>query len=101
MDGTSAPAISESTLFHPFASKLDWEVAQWMVNDGIAHSSFNRLLNIAGVREKLGLSYANSAGVHRQLDEIPRRAGKWHVKHLTFPDREEEPFILRHRDILE
>ncbi|KIY67102.1 hypothetical protein CYLTODRAFT_454797 [Cylindrobasidium torrendii FP15055 ss-10] len=97
-DGTGT---RDENLYRPFASKLDWEIAQWMVKDGIGHSSFNRLLNIEGVREKLGLTYDNTAGLHRQLENIPLRAGKWHVKHLTFPDRESEPFILRHRDILE
>ncbi|KIY64660.1 hypothetical protein CYLTODRAFT_327225, partial [Cylindrobasidium torrendii FP15055 ss-10] len=99
MDGTGS--TDGHDLYAPFASKLDWEIARWMVQDGIGHSSFNRLLNIEGVREKLGVSYANTAGLHRQLNSIPLRAGKWHVKHLTFPDREDEPFTLRHRDILE
>ncbi|KIY61074.1 hypothetical protein CYLTODRAFT_320380, partial [Cylindrobasidium torrendii FP15055 ss-10] len=87
--------------YAPFASKLDWEVAQWMVKDGIGHNSFNRLLAIDGVRERLGLSYHNTAGLHDRLEDIPRRAGKWHVKHVTYPDRPNEPFTLRHRNIIE
>lgn len=39
-------------IYTPFASKLDWEIAQWMVKDGIGHNSFNRLLNIDGVRSQ-------------------------------------------------
>ncbi|KIY61460.1 hypothetical protein CYLTODRAFT_315102, partial [Cylindrobasidium torrendii FP15055 ss-10] len=35
--------------YTPFASKLDWEIAQWMVNNGIGHNSFNRLLAIDSV----------------------------------------------------
>ncbi|KIY61056.1 hypothetical protein CYLTODRAFT_316662, partial [Cylindrobasidium torrendii FP15055 ss-10] len=99
MDGSGAP--DDASLYHPFASKLDWEIARWMVQDGIGHSSFNRLLNIEGVRERLGLSYAHAAGMHQKLDEIPLRAGQWHVRHLTFPDREDEPFTFRFRDVLE
>jgi hypothetical protein len=35
--------------FFPFASELDWRVAQWAVKDGPGHNAFNRLLEIPGV----------------------------------------------------
>ncbi|KIY61062.1 hypothetical protein CYLTODRAFT_405753 [Cylindrobasidium torrendii FP15055 ss-10] len=101
MDGTGRPDIKTVNIYHPFASKLDWEIARWMVSDGIGHSSFNRLLEIEGVREKLGLSYNNTAGLHDTMDHIPRRAGEWLTKELSFPDLPNDTFILRHRDILE
>ncbi|KIY73463.1 hypothetical protein CYLTODRAFT_216470 [Cylindrobasidium torrendii FP15055 ss-10] len=100
MDGSGQPDL-EGSLYHPFASKLDWDVAQWMVSEGIGHGSFNRLLEIDGLRERLGLSYRNTAGLHEHVDAIPRRAGQWYDKHITFPDRPNEVFILRHRDIIE
>ncbi|KAF9020721.1 hypothetical protein BDZ89DRAFT_911476, partial [Hymenopellis radicata] len=53
------------------------------------------------VREKLGLSYTTTAGLHKVVDSIPRCAGRWHVKHLSFPDRPDEKFTLRHRDVVE
>lgn len=46
MDGSGSV---DSNMYQPFASKLDWEIAQWMVKDGIGHSSFDRLLKIEGV----------------------------------------------------
>ncbi|KIY70442.1 hypothetical protein CYLTODRAFT_451745 [Cylindrobasidium torrendii FP15055 ss-10] len=101
MDGTGRPDIANVNIYHPFASKLDWEIARWMVSDGIGHSSFNRLLNIDGVKERLGLTYENTAGLHQTLDGIPRRAGEWLTKELSFPDRPDDTFILRHRNILE
>ncbi|KIY60598.1 hypothetical protein CYLTODRAFT_427819, partial [Cylindrobasidium torrendii FP15055 ss-10] len=100
MDGSGQPDLGGS-LYHPFASKLDWDVAQWMVSEGIGHGSFNRLLEIDGVRERLGLSYKNTAGLHNRVDAIPRRAGQWYDKHIIFPDRPNEVYTLRHRDILE
>lgn len=36
-------------LYHPFASELDWRVACWVVEDGIGHGSFDRLMSIPGV----------------------------------------------------
>jgi hypothetical protein len=40
----------EPNPFIPFASELDWRVAQWAVRDGPGHNAFNRLLDIPGVR---------------------------------------------------
>ena len=39
----------EHNAFFPFASELDWRVAQWAVKDGPGHNAFNRLLEIPGV----------------------------------------------------
>jgi hypothetical protein len=39
--------------FAPFASELDWRVACWVVQDGIGHKSFDRLMAIPGVRYTL------------------------------------------------
>ncbi|KIY61523.1 hypothetical protein CYLTODRAFT_315807, partial [Cylindrobasidium torrendii FP15055 ss-10] len=47
-DSSGSPDL-ESRLYYLFASQLDWEVAHWMVNEGIGHGSFNRLLEIKGV----------------------------------------------------
>ncbi|KIY61165.1 hypothetical protein CYLTODRAFT_384796 [Cylindrobasidium torrendii FP15055 ss-10] len=102
MDGTGRPDIEEKDLYHPFASKLDWEIARWMVKDGIGHSSFNRLLQIEGVKERLGLSYHNTTGLHQRLNGIPLRAGEWMSKQIYFTDKPDgEPFVLLHRDILD
>lgn len=46
MDGSSPPL---SNLFAPFASELDWRIAEWVVKDNIGHNSFNCLLQIPGV----------------------------------------------------
>ena len=51
MDGSGQADLTDYNIYHPFASKLDWEIAQWMVKDGIGHSSFNRLLGIDRVRK--------------------------------------------------
>ena len=39
----------EPNPFFPFASELDWRVAQWAVKDGPGHSAFDQLLEIPGV----------------------------------------------------
>lgn len=46
MDGTSnAPG----NIYAPFASEMDWRVAEWVVKDNIGHSSFDHFLQIPGV----------------------------------------------------
>lgn len=106
---------NNETLYHPFASELDWRIANWMIKDNPGHNAFNRLLAIPGVRyplcggnsqlisaqvkERLGLSYHNTKTLLRVVDGIPERAGKWHVKTLRFQDSPEE-HTIRYRDVI-
>jgi hypothetical protein len=36
-------------VFAPFASELDWRIAEWVIKDGPGHKAFDRLLQIPGV----------------------------------------------------
>jgi|HubBroStandDraft_3_1064219.scaffolds.fasta_scaffold07832_7 hypothetical protein len=36
--------------YAPFASEMDWKIANWVVKDGPGHNAFDRLLEIPGVR---------------------------------------------------
>ncbi|RDB30888.1 hypothetical protein Hypma_004899 [Hypsizygus marmoreus] len=94
MDGT------EPNSYAPFASELDWRVAQWAIKDSPGHAAFDRLLDIPGVKEKLGLSYHNIRKLHQIVDSIPERAGEWKTKHLRFKDRPGEKFTIRHRNVI-
>jgi hypothetical protein len=44
-----------ASAFHPFESRLDWEVACWAIEEGIGHGALDRLLAIPGV-SKLSFS---------------------------------------------
>jgi hypothetical protein len=58
-EGTSPDSDHEGDhLFYPFASKLDWEVACWAVQEGIGHKAFDRLLAIPGVSNSLFRKYS-------------------------------------------
>ena len=39
----------DSNPYMPFASELDWRIAQWAVKDGPGQNAFDRLLKIPGV----------------------------------------------------
>jgi hypothetical protein len=42
-----------ASAFHPFESRLDWEVACWAIEEGIGHGALDRLLAIPGVSKLL------------------------------------------------
>ncbi|KAJ8695792.1 hypothetical protein PTI98_005719 [Pleurotus ostreatus] len=85
----------------PFASELDWQIAKWFVKEDPGHAAFDRLLKIPGVVEKLGLSFKNVRQIHKTLDDIPERSGRWKAKILRYPDRPNEKFIIRYRNPIE
>jgi len=51
--------------------------------------------------EKLGLSYHNVHALHKKVDSLPEKAGKWIVSQLKFPDSPSDTYIIRYRDPVE
>ncbi|KAH9999164.1 hypothetical protein BJV74DRAFT_877046 [Russula compacta] len=92
---------SASTWFHPFASELDWEVANWVVSESLGHKAFDRFMAIPGVKEKLGLSFNNIRALHKLVDAIPDRAGDWRTTNLSFSDRPSEKHTIRYRNVVD
>ena len=45
----------DENLFYPFKSELDWNMAEWLVDDGPSQSANNRLLKILHVSKVLFL----------------------------------------------
>jgi hypothetical protein len=106
----------DSNEYAPFASEMDWKIAQWAIKDGPGNAAFDRLLAIPQVsllpcllgrifmahqvREKLGLSYKNIRGLHKLVDEIPAR-GTWQHRDLSFADRPDEKYRIHFRDPIE
>ena len=41
---------TQNSIYSPFSSELDWQVAQWAIKDNPGHKAFDRLLSIPGVR---------------------------------------------------
>ncbi|KAJ3728250.1 hypothetical protein C8R42DRAFT_533312, partial [Lentinula raphanica] len=84
--------------YKPFNSRLEWEIAQWAVKEKISQSSFNRLLNIPDIKQKLGITFDNARSMLEKVDSIPERCGQWYTKQLSFKDRPQETFVIHHRD---
>ncbi|KAG0693111.1 hypothetical protein DFH29DRAFT_985579 [Suillus ampliporus] len=63
----------EQGAFHPFESRLDWEVACWAIEEGIGHGALDRLLAIPGVtfednpNDEYNIYYRNPIDAIRSL----------------------------------
>ncbi|KAK7030916.1 hypothetical protein VNI00_013862 [Paramarasmius palmivorus] len=56
---------NDKVLWHPFRSRLDWEVARWGKLRGPGSNALNELLQIPGLAEKLDLSFKTT---HKIID---------------------------------
>ena len=52
-----APEGGAGAKFAPFASELDWRIANWAIRDSISHKSFDWLMSIPGVSDAHCLIY--------------------------------------------
>ncbi|KAH9916359.1 uncharacterized protein B0H18DRAFT_884862 [Fomitopsis serialis] len=88
------------SLWEPFESETDWEIASWCIKEGISQGAVDRFLDIPSVREKLGLSYHNTRALLQKVDSLPERA-RWKEHWLSFKDRPGERHLLQFRCIIE
>ncbi|KAF5346217.1 hypothetical protein D9757_014049 [Collybiopsis confluens] len=87
--------------YYPFTSRLEWEIAQWAVQEKITQQSFDRLLRIPKVKDSLGVTFSSARAMLAKVDEIPSRGGSWYTKQLSFKDHPDETFTIRHRNPLD
>ncbi|EIN04772.1 hypothetical protein PUNSTDRAFT_75804 [Punctularia strigosozonata HHB-11173 SS5] len=65
---------TDADLYHPFKSRIDWEIARWAKLRGPSSTAFTELLGIDGVAEQLGLSYHNTRELNKIIDtKLPDR----------------------------
>ena len=91
----------DKNLFYPFESELDWNMAEWLVDDGPSQSANNQLLKILHVskvlflfsflliflnllqsKEDSGLSFHNMENLKRKISNLPKQ-GEWHTYTIT------------------
>ncbi|KAI0311688.1 hypothetical protein OF83DRAFT_1177336 [Amylostereum chailletii] len=56
-------------IWHPFASKMDWEVARWAKLRGPSSTALSELLSIEGLRDLLGLSFKTAKELNSVVNE--------------------------------
>ncbi|KAL0063613.1 hypothetical protein AAF712_009470 [Marasmius tenuissimus] len=64
---------NEDAVYSPFASKWDWQIAQWAIQENVGQGAFDQLLKIPGVIERLELSFKASRHLNKIVDSIPAR----------------------------
>ncbi|KAK7024551.1 hypothetical protein VNI00_016226 [Paramarasmius palmivorus] len=65
---------NDKFLWHPFRSRLDWEVARWGKLRGPGSNALNELLQIPGLAEKLDLSFKTTHELNKIIDgQLPGR----------------------------
>ncbi|KAG1845829.1 hypothetical protein F4604DRAFT_1595367 [Suillus subluteus] len=87
----------EDGKFALFNSELDWRIARWAIQDGIGHKSFDRLMAIPGVVDKLGLSFHNIRGLHQVVNGVPARA-QWKTRQLWYKSDPEDKHTIYYRN---
>ncbi|GJE91567.1 hypothetical protein PsYK624_077170 [Phanerochaete sordida] len=95
-----AAAGDEDNLYHPFASRLDWEVAKWAKESRTGDNALTRLLGIPGVVERLGLSFKDARSLNQIIHHsLPMPVGpEWFETPVKF---EGQRYALHHRNIVE
>ncbi|KAJ3473622.1 hypothetical protein NLI96_g12909 [Meripilus lineatus] len=77
---------SSKLSYAPFANRLDWEIAKWAKEAKIGDNKLNRLLEIKGVVEALGLSYSNARALNQIIDhDLPSPCSWNHTSLLVTP----------------
>ncbi|KAF5348218.1 hypothetical protein D9757_015201 [Collybiopsis confluens] len=94
----SGNGVKTGKSYKPFASRLEWEVVQWAVQEKVSQKSFDRRLKIPQLRERLGITFNSAHSMFQKVDSIPERCGRWFTKKLTFKDRPDEHFVIRHQN---
>ncbi|TFK95251.1 hypothetical protein BDV98DRAFT_587226 [Pterulicium gracile] len=59
----------EENIYHPYLSKLDWDLANWANRRNPGSNALLELLAIPGVVEKLDLSYSSSCEMNKIVNE--------------------------------
>ncbi|KAG1810188.1 uncharacterized protein HD556DRAFT_1428325 [Suillus plorans] len=100
-DGLNAEPEWEppENLYHPFTSKMDWEVARWAKLRGVSSTAFSDLLAIEGVSERLSLSFKNANELNALVDhELPSSRPKFKREQIVVAG---EAFDVYYRDVVE
>ncbi|VDB87450.1 unnamed protein product [Peniophora sp. CBMAI 1063] len=62
-------------VYHPFASKLDWELAAWAKSYAIGANALTALLKIEGLADTLDLQYRSNRDLNKLVDKgLPARS---------------------------
>ncbi|KAG1763892.1 hypothetical protein EV702DRAFT_1018819 [Suillus placidus] len=97
--GAHLSNADQENTYHPFASKMDWEVARWAKLRGLSSTALSDLLAIEGVSECLSLSFKNANELNAIVDrELPTGRPKFKREQIIVAG---EAFDVYYRDVIE
>ncbi|KAG1719407.1 hypothetical protein EDD22DRAFT_963253 [Suillus occidentalis] len=92
-------ANEEENVYHPFASKMEWEVARWAKLRGLSSTALSDLLAIEGISERLSLSFKNANELNAIVDHgLPTGHPKFKREQIVVAG---EAFDIYYRDVIE
>ncbi|KAH9169515.1 hypothetical protein EDB89DRAFT_2115055 [Lactarius sanguifluus] len=86
-----------TSIWAPFHSQCDWEIALWAKTCGPTSSALTELLRIPEVSDRLGLSYGSAKELDCIIDTLPGRP-LFKCKDFTVGD---EPLAFYFRDVMQ
>ncbi|KZO92696.1 hypothetical protein CALVIDRAFT_487172 [Calocera viscosa TUFC12733] len=96
----TVPPWSSKSPYHPFRSRLDWLVGNWIKSESPSQAAANRLLD-PEIVAALGLSFKNCYELNNIIDnELPVKSLKWYRTELRLQDTQETA-VLWHRNVME
>ncbi|KAG2031147.1 hypothetical protein BDR03DRAFT_994793 [Suillus americanus] len=97
--GAHLSNADQENRYHPFASKMDWEVARWAKLRGLSSTALSDLLAIEGVSECLSLSFKNANELNAIVyHELPTGQPKFKREQIIVAG---EAFDVYYRDVIE
>ncbi|KAH9168125.1 hypothetical protein EDB89DRAFT_1889949 [Lactarius sanguifluus] len=94
----STQQVLGESLWAPFQSQCDWEIARWAKMHGPTSSAVTGLLAIPGLVDMLGLSYKTSQELNKIIDEKLPRPPQFRCQELNIGG---ECLQFHHRDIIQ
>ncbi|KZW03090.1 hypothetical protein EXIGLDRAFT_636720, partial [Exidia glandulosa HHB12029] len=94
--GQFAHLRGQNNKYAPFASQAEWELAQWVKNEGLSDAAFDRFCKLSSMQGDSLLGVKNSGQLNSKIDELPGY-GTWSYTVVTV-DGSETKHELFYRD---
>ncbi|KZV91631.1 hypothetical protein EXIGLDRAFT_769682 [Exidia glandulosa HHB12029] len=71
-----------TNVYSPFANRVEWEIAQWVKNEGISDAAFDRFCDLPSMRNENGLRVENARQLNQKIDQLPGY-GAWQQRTIS------------------
>ncbi|KAF7980145.1 hypothetical protein HWV62_39591 [Athelia sp. TMB] len=101
IDSDKYASEREENINFPFASRAEWQLAEWLTKSSLTQAQVDSFLKLAHTRAN-PVSFKNSRQLRFRIEKLPDVVPAWQHETLTIPGYEtKEPMVLYYRDGLE